>query len=144
MDILKQRLEDTSQENDYYATLNRAGAALGRGMATNSTSYGAGVEAWGESLGRSHAHSSGHEDKERLIEELKSEVRRTKDKYESLKHSTHHKKHRHSSSHRHSSRPLVVTDAEGNVVMDPQVLEKTVVELQDKVQRIRRYLPDYM
>lgn len=151
LEVMKQRLEETLQENDYHSTLNRAGVLLGRSVGSNNRPTG--VEAWGESMGR----AGGRDDKDKMIDELRYEVRRVKDKYDSLKdrssspHHHHSRKSRRSSSnhyhqqHHHpaGSRPMVVTDPQGNVVMDPQVLERTVVELQDKVQRIKRYLPDY-
>jgi hypothetical protein len=153
VDVLRQQADEAYQERDPTAALSRAGLS-GAGKSMNGKSPT--IEAWVRRLevdeGQVLRQS---DDKDRMIDELRSEVKRTKEKYYSLKSSTrsppvhyshyssHSRKSRKHDRHHHSG-AMVVSDADGNVVMDPDHLTRTVEELQDKVNKIRRYLPDYM
>ena len=176
--MLKQQADEVYQSRDQAAAvLSRAGLS-GTARSVNGKSPIVQVEAWMSRLdgGEEPPASRPLEkwgDKDRMIEELRSEVKRTKDKYYTLKsysrsppvhyppfHPTtpshHHQHHSHShphhlrkapprryDSHAHAS-AMVVSDADGNVVMDPDNVVRTVEELQDKVKKIKRYLPDYV
>ncbi len=111
-------------------------------------------EAWGR-----EERGDATTDKDKMIEELHAEVRRVKDKYNSLKtrntnnngfphySPTSTKKHRRYFSadnyNNDNSKVTKIYDNVGNVILDPTDLERTVVELQNKVKKIQKYLPDY-
>eukprot|EP00026_Physarum_polycephalum_P000204 Phypoly_transcript_00204.p1 GENE.Phypoly_transcript_00204~~Phypoly_transcript_00204.p1 ORF type:complete len:939 (+),score=214.06 Phypoly_transcript_00204:96-2819(+) len=161
VEMLKQQVDE---ERDLAAGMSRAGLTGAANEAYHHYNLKSpAVEAWIRRLdtpaevGRSGSKFERLDDKDRMIEELRDEVKRTKEKYRSLKsHSLypshnyssypHHSTRKHSSkynSHYHAN-AMVITDADGNVVMDPDNLTRTVEELRDKVKKIKRCLPDYM
>lgn len=173
VDTLQQQLGQAHQELDQHSRLGERGFASQRDRYTSSTNYNIGVSGSSKSLHtdpKKHAwgqESNGYrssginlnngyhrtDDKDRMIEELRTEVRRVKDKYYDLKSSRSPYKtpssshHHHHSSHRKSKyglNPMVISDIDGNVVMDPNNLERVVEELQHKVKKIKQQLPEYM